>query len=211
MMSTLKNLLRQRPALAALPIAVLLLGFWALWAWWHSPGRAVAAFAAAVERGDTGAMIAMADPSEVKYLGLTPTSVREVLEDAARSPGGIRLLNLHEIADDHGRVLYDSILADSNGRALPNVRSHQPGMQGSVADGIISAYRSDGRWCVNLSGFLDMTARVRYPGNFRTLFVRHGLPDAYLDQADSYWMSWEGRKIDPETLRPSNGNGPSKS
>lgn len=207
MMSALKNLLRQRPALAALPAAALLLGLWAFWGWWHSPGRAAAAFAAAVERRDTNAMIAMADPSEVKYLGLTPANVRLLLDDAARSPGGLHLLNLHEIDDGHGRVLYESVFADSTGRALPNVRSHQPGNQHSVASGTLSAYRVDGRWRLNLSDFLRGVALSRYPGEYHTLFVRHGLPDALLDQADGYWLSWEGVRVDPETLHPSSGSG----
>ncbi len=211
MMPALRNLLRQRPALAALPVAVLLLGLWTLWAWWHSPDRAAAAFAAAVARGDTSAMIALADPSEVKYLGLTPANVRDLLTDADRSPDGLRLLNLHEIDDGHGRVLYEAILSDSTGRALPNVRSHQPGMQHSVANGIISAYRSNGRWCINLSDFLGGIARSRYPGEYQNLFVRHGLPDALLDQADGYWLSWEGERVDPETLHPTDGNSPTRS
>lgn len=156
-------------------------------------------------------MIAMADPSEVKYLGLKPGNVRDLLEDSARSSGGLRLMNLHEIDDGLGRVLYQAILTNFTGRALPNVRSHQPGMQHSVANGVVSAYRVDGHWCVNLSDFLGGVARSRYPGDYHTLFVRHGLPDAVLDQADGYWLSWEGVRVDPETLRPSSGVRPSGS
>lgn len=208
MISTLGDLLRKRPALAALPATALLLGLWLLWGWWNSPGRAATAFMAAVERQDTSAMVAMADPSEVKYLGLTPKNVRVLLDDAARSPSGLRFLNTDKIDDRHGRVLYGAILADGLGHALPNVRPHKPGMEGPIANTVVSVYRSGGRWRVNLSSFIGMVARFRYPDNFRTLFVHHGLPDAYLDDADSYWMSWEGRKVDPETLRPSGGGGP---
>ncbi len=210
MTAALKNLLKQRPALAAIPVTLFLLGLWAIWSWWHSPGRVANAFIAAVEQKDTGAMIALADPSEVKYLGMTPENVSALLDDAVRSPNGVRVLNVHEEDDKHGRVLYDAIIADGLGHALPNVRPHQPGMNMTVAHAVVSVYRSDGRWCVNLSDFIGIVARLRYPDNYRTLFVRHGLPDAYLDQAGSYWMSWEGRKVDPEFMRTPSGSAPNR-
>lgn len=206
MILAVKNLLKQRPILAALPVTLLLLGLWMLWSWWHSPGRVAKSFVAAVSQKDTVAMIALADPSEVKCLGMTPENVRVLLDDAVRSPSGVRLLYLHEENDSHGRVLYDAIIADGSGRALPNVRPHKPGMNGAVAHAVVSVYRSEGHWRVNLSDFIGIIARLRYPDNYQTLFVRHGLPDAYLDQAGSYWMSWEGQKISPEFVRPPSGS-----
>jgi hypothetical protein len=152
---------------------------------WTSPERRIEQFVAAAARDDPAAMLALADPAEVKRLGLTPAKLRSMLMDAAGSTTPVRL----------GTPRPEPLNPrQSRFNRWANVAIQDP--YGVPARGIgsptIQAYTTDSGWRIGISNFLygvDV-ARNGMAGRklrYAALCVRHGVAAELLWTDNAQW------------------------
>lgn len=181
---------RARRVLLLLGLGIALAATFFLYGWWVSPEHRLQQFVSAGRRGDTAAMLSLADPKEVKRLGLTPEKFAAMLAEAARAPRGVLLGKIRwEPLDKETKRYFHLVsvpLLGRDGAPLPDTK-------GKPAELAVEAYNTDRGWKVSASKFLYMTLIARHGMEFRkeryaALCRRYGTPPEF------YWPSkgeWE--------------------
>ena len=180
-----------RRAILFLASAGLLVILYALRAWWLSPEHRIHQFVTAGHRGHLAGMLSLADPEEVKRLGLTDDKFAAMLAEAAMAPVGVSLgerLRWEDVGEPqnlYNRWAWVS-LRDRRGAPLLDTR-------GGPAELSVIAYNCDAGWRISPSKFLYTVLATRQGMELRkeryaALCLRDGVPPEF------YWPEkgeWE--------------------
>jgi hypothetical protein len=179
--------LRRRIALATGVAGILVVGLIYLHAWLISPDHIASLFFGAIERRDYQGILDLADPDEVKHLGLTAPKLGEMISECAATDGPIRMAHVSPVLLNERQTQfnrdYQYRLLDRSGKPLSD-ENGDPGCD-------VVLFNTDSGWKVGVSELLRALVFVRKHVSHTSLagvLRRHGCPTERLEPMTNTWV-----------------------